>query len=94
MKGFQDLSNLAIKIALEQTSNWTNRLYAQILIDKTLACEGLLNTLITRQVTVKRTKLRCEQVGVWAMKKVDALQALLRRVALLGETYYTFERYP
>ena len=77
-EGFQNLSNLAIKIALEQASYWQSRFFAQLLSDRIQTFDDLLGAVLTRKVSDVQTKLEREEMLDWAGRKVKEFSALMK----------------
>ncbi|MCW3098855.1 MAG: hypothetical protein JWL77_4473 [Chthonomonadaceae bacterium] len=94
---FARLSNMAIKIALEQRANWKYRLFAQIISDEAQASDDLFRALMLREATPKGSMLSTQDVVDLYVVKLENLITLIRACeALIGiqlnEAWGTFEQ--
>lgn len=79
---FAALSNVAVKIAIEQEANWRHRLFAQIITDEIRQAGDLLTAFTLRKVTPQFNMLDSWQVPDLIKSKFDAFSAILDRLTL------------
>jgi hypothetical protein len=76
---FANLSNMAIKIALEQKANWENSLFFQIISDEVLAADDLFNAVILRKATTSGNYMDSHQTLNAYLAKIAEVQVFVQR---------------
>jgi len=80
---FSNLSNMAIKIALEKRANWEHRLFFQIISDEVLAADDLLDAVVVRKATRSEKYMDTQQTLDNFIAKLTEMQDFIRRYTQL-----------
>jgi hypothetical protein len=86
---FRDLSNLAIKIALEQGGNWEHRLFGQVVGDEIRKIEDLRQEYVKMTISRQKRHLRVDEVRDWALDKCEKILDEVKNLKCLFDERFT-----
>lgn len=76
-----DVSNLALKVLLEQGNSWRVRLFAQCLVDRVLALDSLRHKVIARKVEPSGREIPPEEMLDWLIAHMERFRELVSELS-------------